>query len=562
MSIKQIYNDILSIIPKNKHRKLFYFCVKSILNGILDLISIAYVIPILILFFDPKKLEHIISSQLNLSINLQSSSVLILSIGLLILFFLKIIIQTKFNTSLYLLLFDISTELSMQSVTSFIYEHYLQFQKENKGKTLQSITTVPDDFCRNLLHSFIFLFSEIFVLIIILSFLLTLYFKITLIIVCIIIMFAGFIYFLQRRRFLLFDTIYHKSEAKANNYVLNILDGFLEIKSSQNEKYFLNKYKKEKNSLNTVSAKLISYYSNYSKYLEICLILCLVSLTFFNFQKADTVVLFSVLGAVSIRLIPSISKIMNGIAMISSHFYTIKVLKNIKHQSKKREIAPNFNDCIELKNIYFSYNKNTILENCNIEIIKGNIIGIRGDSGIGKTTLLYIILGILKPQKGNYLIDKKVIGPKKFLSFANYVPQQPFIFRGSVIENITMGQEIGKIDYTYIYFLCKKMNLHNVIEKMVNGYETKLEHNSHRFSGGQKQRLALVRSLYTKPELLVLDETTNQQDKLLEQQIFAFLKELSKISKTTIISISHSKDVDSFFNEIYELKKGKLEKHY
>ncbi|NMH86665.1 ATP-binding cassette domain-containing protein [Flavivirga algicola] len=557
MNIKQTYFDILSIIPENKHRKLFIFFIKSILNGLLDLISMAYVVPILILFFDPKKLESMVSTHLNYTINLHSSWVLFLSLGLLLLFFIKTIIQTKFNSALYRFLFDISTELSMASITNFINEKYLQFQKEDKGKILQSITTVPDDFCRNLLHSFIFLFSEIFVLIIILTSLLILYFKITLIILLVVLSFSTFIYFIQRRRFLLFDTIYHKSESKANNHILNILDGFLEIKSSQNEEYFLNEYKKEKSLLNNVSAELISYYSNYSKYLEIFLILCLAILTFFSFQKNDTIVLFSILGAVCLRLIPSISKIMNGITMINSHFYTIEVLNKIKH--KKERGINIFNSTIELRNIYFSYGKNAILKNCNINIKKGSFIGLKGNSGIGKTTFIYLILGVLEPQKGNYLIDEKEINIGNFLSFANYVPQQPFLFKGSIIDNIVMGQEKANINYDYIFFLCKKLALHDVIEKLNNGYKTILEHNSLRLSGGQKQRLAIVRALYTKPDLLILDEATNQQNKSLEQQIFIFLKELSINSKTTIINVSHNKDVDSFLDDIYIIKDEKLE---
>ncbi len=563
MNIKQIYSDILLIVPRSKQRKLLFFFIKSILNGLLDLISMAYVIPILILFFDPKKLESLIATHLNITINLQSSWVLFLSLGLLVIYLLKTVIQTKYNSALYLFLFDISTELSMMSISNFINENYLQFQKENKGKVLQSISTVPDDFCRNLLHSFIFLFSEVFVLLIILISLLILYFKITLLILFVILSFSYFIFFIQKRRFLLFDTVYNKSEAKANNYILNILDGFLEIKSSQNEEHFLNKYKKEKSLLNTVSAELISYYSNYSKYLEIFLILCLVILTFFTFQKNDSIILFSVLGAVCLRLIPSISKIMNGITMIKSHFYTISILKKIKnHHYKKKVIVNNLNSIIELRNIHFSYETNTILKNCSLEIKKGDFIGIKGNSGIGKTTLLYLILGVLKPQKGSYYIDKKEIDTGDFLSFANYVPQQPFLFRGSIIENIVMGQEKTKIDYDYLYFLCKKMALHDVIEKLDKGYETILEHNSLRFSGGQKQRLALVRSLYSKPDLLILDEATNQQNKSLEWQIFSFLKEISVSSKTTIISVSHDKDVDSFFDDVYIIKGGELEKHH
>jgi ABC-type bacteriocin/lantibiotic exporter with double-glycine peptidase domain len=254
-----------------------------------------------------------------------------------------------------------------------------------------------------------------------------------------------------------------------------------------------------------------------------------------------------------LRLIPSISRILNALTQLKSYRYSVETLSKNKKTDAKKSSTGFFEISIKLENIYFSYDNNAILNAVNLTIPKGAFLGIKGDSGVGKTTLLYLILGIIKPNKGEIFIDDFKIDTVNFLSFANYVPQQPFLFNGTIIDNVVMGQNPSVIDYDYIYYLCEKLELDAVIKKLPNQYQTEITHESLRFSGGQKQRLALVRALYTKPSLLILDETTNQQDRLLENKIFIFLKELNAIQKTTIVCVSHNPDIDVFFDSLYQI---------
>ena len=548
------YSKILSIIPNQKRKKLFWFLVKNSLFGILDLVSIAYLIPIIVLLFDKKKFELIIVKLPFLEELLSKLTIEVFTILFIVFYFIKIIIQTKFNKALYVFLYDLSTDLSINNTNNFINKSFIQHQNINKGEVLQNVTNVPDDFSIRFLLPILNLISETLVLLILISVLLFFYFKIALVSMTILLVFALFIYFTKQKQMTLINSVYLKTQAKSNAALLNLIDGYLEIKNSGNYSFFLEKFRKEKSLLNEVTGKLVSYNSNYSKYLEIVLIICVVGFVLFNFGTKNTIVTVSILGASSLRLIPCISRILSAITQIKSYKYSVEILSKIEKSSSVENKKNTIESSIALENVYFSYQENEILNDINLIIPKGVFVGIKGDSGVGKTTLLYLIMGIIKPNKGVYYLDNSKIETNNFFAFANYVPQQPFLFSGSIIDNIVMGQNPAAIDYDYIYYLCQQLELDNVINKMSNGYQTEITHESLRFSGGQKQRLALVRALYTKPSLLILDEATNQQDKALENKIFMFLKELKTTQKLTLICVSHNPDIDVFLDSIYEIK--------
>lgn len=548
------YSKILSIIPNQKRKKLFWFLVKNSLFGILDLVSIAYLIPIVILLFDKRKFELIIVKLPFLEELLSKLTIEVFTILFIVFYFIKIIIQTKFNTALYVFLYDLSTDLSINNTNNFINKSFIQHQNINKGEVLQNVTNVPEDFSIRYLLPILNLISETLVLLILISVLFFFYFKIALVSMSILLVFALFIYFTKQKQMTLINSVYLKTQAKSNAALLNLIDGYLEIKNSGNYSFFLEKFRKEKSLLNEVTGKLVSYNSNYSKYLEIVLIICVVGFVLFNFGTKNTIVTVSILGASSLRLIPCISRILSAITQIKSYQYSVDILSKIEKSSSVENQKNTFESSIALENVCFSYQENEILNDINLIIPKGVFLGIKGDSGVGKTTLLYLIMGIIKPNKGVYYLDNSKIETNNFFAFANYVPQQPFLFSGSLIDNIVMGQNPAAIDYDYIYYLCQQLELDGVIKKMTNSYQTEITHESLRFSGGQKQRLALVRALYTKPSLLILDEATNQQDKALENKIFSFLKELNTTQKLTLICVSHNPDIDVFLDSIYEIK--------
>ena len=219
----------------------------------------------------------------------------------------------------------------------------------------------------------------------------------------------------------------------------------------------------------------------------------------------------------------------------------------------------NFNS-IKIENLNFSFENKNIFENLNFEIIKGKTIGIIGQSGSGKSTLLNIILGLLKPEKGNifYNIDKKKHNVPHTNLFS-YVPQDIYLLDDSILSNIVFGKDDKDIDYNKINKIIEQVELSNFVKDLDEGLLTNLGDKAKNISGGQAQRISLARALYYDSEVIILDEFTNQLDDETENKIFKIIENLKKLK--TIIIVSHKKKFMSICDEIYEIESNKLKKY-
>ena len=552
----------IAILPSAKKRKLFSFFIKTIFLNILDLVSVAYLIPAIILLLDKEKLYTIIN-KIGIDSSFINDKNIIIFIAILLLFYiLKNLLQVKFNKNLFDFLYQLSSDISDKIIRNFIAKDYLSYQKKEKGKMINIVLMATNDFCCKYLHAYVLLFSEVFILTIISCVLFYFYPFLTLGSLLVLICFSGFIYYKKKSDFKLINSTFNKTQSSTNSKLINILEGYLEIKSSQNENHFINTFNTDNRRLNTVTSKLVSTNFNYSKYLELTLIICLGVVIYFNLESPkNNVLLIATLGALGFRLVPSLSKILTATTNIKSHSYTVKLLHDILDETtqKATNTITHFSSEIIIDKVSFEYQKNkNIVEDIEFSIKRGDFFGISGVSGIGKTTFLHLIIGLIKPNKGQILIDNKQIKNTGFLSFIKYVPQQPYLLSGTLLENLTMYRKDKNIDYEYLNYLCNRLDLSSMIEGLEDNYNTAIHHDSLRFSGGQKQRISLVRALYGKPDLLILDEATNQQNKQLEIQIFDFLKELSSKNKMAVIAVSHNESLSSYYDKTYILKNKKL----
>lgn len=259
------------------------------------------------------------------------------------------------------------------------------------------------------------------------------------------------------------------------------------------------------------------------------------------------------------RLMPSANRIITSYHDLLYYRSSLDIIYNAlqsKDESLKDEKI-SFKEKIELKNISFAYKDKALLfENLNFVIKKGEKIALVGESGGGKSTLLDLLCSLLKPSKGELLIDGKLLNEnncKDFRQKIGYIPQQIYLFNDSIASNVAFCEDI---DENKVKKVLEQANLKDFISSLKDGIYTKVGDGGNNLSGGQKQRIAIARALYNDPEILVLDEATSALDDKSEEKI---MNEIYSISRDkTLIIIAHRLSTIRNCDKVYRLSKGKI----
>ena len=219
------------------------------------------------------------------------------------------------------------------------------------------------------------------------------------------------------------------------------------------------------------------------------------------------------------------------------------------------------NNFIEIKNLSFRYTQETpmVLDNISLKISKGDRIGFLGTTGSGKSTLLDIMMGLLTPTEGDFIVDGNIISPNnQRLWQANiaHVPQAIFLADSSIKENIAFGKPLEEIDLNLVKESARKAQISESIESWEYGYDSNVGERGVKLSGGQRQRIGIARALYRNANVIIFDEATSALDNKTESLV---MKELDSLDKDlTILIVAHRISTLKNCNLIIELEEGKI----
>lgn len=459
----------------------------------------------------------------------------------------------------------------LKSLTKIDYLNFINHQSSFYVNIYNRFPSIFRTFFKNLIQ----FISDFTIAIAVILFLIYLNPFITIILIIVNIVFILFFYNFFLKKLKSYGKISNYGFQKSTQYLQELFRGFKEIKILNKEIFFEKKLIDGANSIVRGDSRIQIYNFLSRPILELIYVfLITMGIIFLISSNSDITSYFpliSIFVVSGIRLLPYINKFNLFFGSIKSSQDAIEnlykyLINQINNNVEYEDIFNygSFNKVI-FNNVSFKYpNGKKIFDKINLEINKNSFIGIVGKSGTGKTTLIDLLLGIVKPDSGKVFINNFLVKDNVHYYLRNwqdkicYLPQDIFITDDTLFSNITLDHnkiEIKEQKEKVINSL-KKVNLFHWYQNLDLGLDTILGENGQFISGGQKQRIALARAFYFNKEIIIMDESTNSLDKENEKII---IEEIKKISlEKTIIFISHKVELLKKCNKVFEVSNNNL----
>jgi|TARA_B110000438_G_scaffold258238_1_gene266814 ABC-type multidrug transport system fused ATPase/permease subunit len=290
-------------------------------------------------------------------------------------------------------------------------------------------------------------------------------------------------------------------------------------------------------------------------------------------EMLDIILYLAIFAVASFRIIPAVSKILSSIQQLRFLEPSIKLLlkefdsednSNLQKSNQEQDMHPllKFEKEIHLNGLSFSYptRKEFSLSKISMNIKKGEFVGIIGKTGSGKSTLVNLLIGLLKPIEGEVKVDETNIKTNltEWHKKIGYVPQTVYLTDDTIRKNIAFGLLEDNIDEDLIKQAIEKACLNEFLDSLPEGLETIVGEKGIKLSGGQQQRIGIARALYRNPEVLILDEATSSLDLETEKMIMESIQFLKR--QKTLIIITHRTSTTKNCDKIYCVDGGKIVK--
>ncbi len=556
---------------KKKYTQVIFLNLANVMLDILTLLTIYPLVSILV-NKESSRIDNIIDGLLillNLDLNNKSIYIFCFFIGV-ILIKNVILIVIKFKTAETLE--KVYIEISERLFANIISKNYLYFTDLKQSIILKNLREIPIEF-KNYLDVYLNYYVCILNIVIITISLIFFDFKATFSILIYIFIATQIYKFFFFKKAKLWGKEGNILSGKIYTNIIDTLNLIHEIKLHNKNNFFMSKHLASVNNWSNLILKNKFISSIARPLFEIFLI---IPLLFVVIISSNSLISISILPILSVylyaafRTLPSlvnlnVSKIRQKNYLFAVDYLNEELNTNKKsylidnHEFEENKKKLNFQKKITLKKISFKFENSNkfLIKDLNLEIQKYDFIGIKGESGIGKSTLIKIITGLIEPTEGKILIDEKLDFKNIKLQYMNsmsYVSQNLSLLNDTILNNVAFGKNVSDIDENEVW---KALELASA-EKFVKNLDKKLSfvisNNGQNLSGGQAQRIAIARALYQKPEIIILDEATNSLDSETEHN---FNNDLLKLKeKITIISISHNESSLNYCDKIFELNKN------
>ena len=575
----KILKKINILMDAAQKRAMFGLFIMMVVAAFLETAAVFMVMQVVALIVDPKKLEsgetyRMICDLLNIDSTVTFSVLAIF--GCIMLYVIKNGFQFVLQKGLYRFTFQNQFTTATKLMKSYVrrdYEYYLNAETS----AIQRSTTADVSNMYALILSVLQIASEVIVALFLVVYLATLDVIMTIIVGTLVLL--SLIIIKKIIKPIMNRTGRENQDygAAMFSWISQTVQGIKDIKVAGKEQYFIGQYCKVGEGYVKAMERLNIFNNTPKLLIETVAISGLLGyimvLIIAGEDVSGMISLLSAFGVAAMRLLPAASRINNQMtSMAFNEPFFFNVSDNLVEETSDENTDISYATVeenklpvtkkVELKDITYHYpgSDKLIFDHAGVVFPIGKSVGIVGTSGAGKTTIIDILLGLLKLQSGKVLADETDTADhyRQWLANVGYIPQQIFLLDADIRKNVAFGVDEDKIDEDKLRHALEEAQLDEFVKTLPDGVNTAIGERGIRLSGGQRQRIGIARALYNDPEVLILDEATSALDNDTEAAIMESINRLH--GKKTLIIIAHRLQTIEKCDMVFRVEGGKIEK--
>jgi len=573
-----ILKKILKLLDRRERKRLYMLFGAMAISALIEVVGIVSILPFLSLITNPELInDNRYLNWLYMSLNFQSTNRFLVFIGVMMLLVLIIsnivIVLTMWGQARFTSMRNYS--ISRRLLSTYLYQPYVFFLNKNTTELSKNILSEVTQVTSVLIQLIQIMSSGIaalfiFIMLVVVEPLLALSVMVILGVSYV------FIYRMVKKKIYNLGRVRFDVNTDLYKVVDEAFGGIKQLKLLGFEEVFINRYSKSSFEYAKISAtnQIISRTPRYI--MEVVSVGGIISVVLYllafdrGFQ--DTLPIIGLFAFAAYRIMPALQNIFASVTALRYYIPALDVLYKemysfehksyTKTDSKKKFSQISLQKELKLEGINFCYpgTSKLVIDNLNIKIDCNISVAFVGKTGVGKTTIADIILGLLRPTSGRILVDGVEITDDNLPGWQKnlgYIPQDIYLLDDTVARNIAFGVTDEKIDMNIVKSAAKIANIHDFVsEELPNKYQTVVGERGIRLSGGQRQRIGIARALYHNPGVLILDEATSALDGATEKEVFEAIDNIAQTK--TLIIIAHRLTTIRGCDIIYVMKDSKI----
>lgn len=548
-----ILKNTWAVLDKEERKHFTGLIILDIIVSIADIASLIGLLWIVQLYIQPGGSN---SSSFLPGWLADRNSILFIAIFFL-LFGLKNIAAYRVARLHYKFMADVAVRISHNNLAHYQQGTYEEFVQVDSSTHLRKIALQPFEFSQYVLSGLQQIITQLSLILIAVISILLFNAKLFVLLLLVLLPPVIVVFYIIKKRLTAAKKHLRSSNERSYQYLLDALKGYVEANIYNRNEFFMQRFIQSRKIFSTHLFESISLQNMPTRIIEVFAILGLFLLIaiakWTGANDSGTLLTIGAFMAAAYKIIPGIVKIINIAGQMRAYEFSVNDIAPNAGSDHAGRSPDLYIDSIEFRNVSFQYADQSVLNNISFSVKKGDLFGIAGISGKGKTTILNLILGFLEPKDGQIFINGKAeqsLSIRHYWPSVSYVRQQAFFIHDTIERNVTLDE--SELNKNKMDDAISVSGLNTVIEKFPEGIHKVITENGKNISGGQQQRIAIARALYKEASLILLDEPFNELDEPSANCLLKHFKVMTAAGKIVIL-ITHDKKSLAICNKTISL---------